>query len=150
MFGYFKRKLYYVNCPVCLREYKIKFNPEEVKSYNYIFKEGAGVVFTLECDFCDGHAKIVHYRTGEVEALDYKWSKIEYEHQNEVEETKAELANLKERLEKEPDRKDLKNSLDIAKIKFRNHEKNFKEEIKKYASYKAEFRKKWKEELKHA
>ena len=149
MFGYFKRKLHHVNCPVCLREFTIKFNPEEVKKFNYKYKEGAGVVYTLECDFCSGEAKVVLYKTGEVDTLDHKWFQVEEKNNNEIESARSELYDVREKLDKEPGNKELRNERSIIEKKLRNLEKNFRADKKKYSDYVKESRESWAEELKH-
>ncbi len=149
MFGYFKRKKFFVNCPVCDREYSIKFNPEEVKKYDYPFREGAGVVFTLECDFCDTHGKILQYPSGEVETFDHTWGQKQKELNDKVKEAEAERSAIKEQLEKTPDSRDLIARRTQTEKVLQKLESNFKKEVDKYNAFKSESKELWKEELKN-
>ena len=149
MFGYFKRKHYMVNCPVCNREFSIKFNPEEVKRFNYEYREGAGVVYTLECDFCGAEGKIVQFQSGEVETVDHKWGKTEKEHRDEIDGVRARVEEMKKTLEKEGENDALKSRLEKDEKELEKLENVFRAQVKKYESFKTEWQEKWLEELKH-
>ncbi|MDT8317483.1 MAG: hypothetical protein RQ824_05770 [bacterium] len=60
MLGFFKKnkKNIEINCPVCLREFNFKYNPDEITNYDYKYKEGGGFVYSLQCDFCHAEASL--------------------------------------------------------------------------------------------
>ena len=149
MFGYKKRKPFLVHCAVCDREFSIKFNPEEVKKYNYPFREGAGVVFTLECDFCGTYGKILQYPSGEVETIDHTWGKKEKEHKDKMDAARGELLGIKAQLENAPENRDLiAKRTEVEKV-IQKLESNFKKELHKYNEFKTGSRERWRETLKN-
>ena len=126
MLGFFKnnKKEYEVNCPVCLREFTFKFDPDEIMNYDYKYKEGGGFVYSLECNFCDAEASIVQFRSGEVDTFDNKWMKLKKEHTDEIDGVKSEILSMKELLKKNPDNK-LKSQLAELEVKLGKLERIF-------------------------
>ena len=151
MLGLFKsnKKKYEVNCPVCNREFSIKFDPNEIINYDYEYKEGAGFVFSLECDYCDTEASIVQFRSGEVDAFDNKWVKLKKEHADEISQVRSEIRSMKELLEKNPDNK-LKSQLADLEAKLKKLESIYNIQVKKYTDFQAEWRDKWQNEVKNS
>ena len=148
MLGFFKsnKKKYEVNCPVCRKEFTIKFDPQQVRSYDYEYKEGGGFVFSLECDYCDAEASIVQFRSGEVDTFDNKWVKLAKEHSDEIDVVRSEILSMKEVLEKGHDDK-LKLQLTELEVKLKKLERIFSIQVKKYTDFQAEWRDKWQNEL---
>ncbi|MBE9503144.1 MAG: DUF572 domain-containing protein [Proteobacteria bacterium] len=148
MLAFFKsnKKKFEVNCPVCRKEFSIKFDPQEITNYDYEYKEGAGFVFSLECDYCDAEASIVQFRSGEVDTFDNKWVKLEKEHSDEISQVRSEIRSMKELLEKNPDNK-LKSQLADLEVKLKKLESIFSIQVKKYTDFQAEWRDKWRNEV---
>ena len=148
MLGFFKNKKkdIEVNCPVCLREFSFKYNPDEITNYDYKYKEGGGFVYSLQCNFCDAEASIVQFRSGEVDTFDNKWVKLEKEHIDEIDLVKSEILAMKELLGKETDNK-LMYQLEEREVKLKNLERLFSLQVKKYADFKLKWRDKWQNEL---
>jgi hypothetical protein len=139
-----KRKKIEVNCPVCLREFSFKYYPDEVKNFDYPYSEGAGFVFSLECNFCDAEAAIVQYRSGVVDTFDNKWVKLEKEHREGIDAVKGEVLSVKERLEKNPDNA-LKSQLAQREAKLAELEHTFSLQKEKYSDFQTKWQGKWQE-----
>ena len=148
MLGFFKNKKkdIEVNCPVCLREFSFKYNPDEITNYDYEYKEGGGFVYSLQCNFCDAEASIVQFRSGEVDTFDNKWVKLEKEHTDEIDLVKSEILSMKEMLEKTHDYK-LKSQLAELEAKLKKLERIFNLQLKKYTDFQVEWRDKWQDEM---
>ena len=148
MFSFFKnnKKEYEVNCPVCLREFTFKFDPNEITNYDYEYKEGGGFVYSLECNFCDAEASIVHFKSGDVDTFDNKWVKFKKEHTDEIDLVRSEILSTKELLEKDHDNK-LKFHLTELEVKLKKLERIFDLQVKKYNDFQATWRDKWQDEL---
>ena len=146
MLNFFKRKRkeIKVNCPVCLREFSFKYNPDEVTNFDYQYSEGAGFVYSLDCNFCEAEAAIVQYKSGEVDTFDNKWVKLEKEHRDEIDAVKGEVLSVKERLEKKPDNK-LKSQLAEREAKLEKLERIFSLQVEKYSDFQTKWRDKWQE-----
>ena len=147
MFGYFKRKEFILNCPLCEKEYRFKYNPEEMRVFKYPFKEGTGVVFTLECDFCGCYGKILQYPTGEVETFDHTWGKSVKEHTDSIREAEEKLSGIKEQLEKSPEDRSLVSKRAQAERVLQKLKSNFKKDAGKYEELKNYKRDLWRKTL---
>ncbi len=148
MLGFFKNKKkdIEVNCPVCLREFSFKYNPDEITNYDYKYKEGGGFVYSLQCDYCDAEASIIQFRSGEIDTFDNKWMKLEREHTDEIDLVRSEILSMKELLEKETDNK-LMSQLEEREAKLKDLERIFSLQVKKYKEFQLKWREKWKNEL---
>lgn len=148
MLGFFKnkKKNIEVNCPVCLREFSFKYNPDEITNYDYKYKEGGGFVYSLQCNFCDAEASIIQFRSGEIDTFDNKWMKLEREHTDEIDLVRSEILSMKELLEKETDNK-LMSQLEEREAKLKDLERIFSLQVKKYKEFQLKWREKWKNEL---
>ena len=148
MLGFFKnnKKEYEVNCPVCRREFSFKFDPQEITNYDYKYKEGGGFVYSLECNYCDAEASIVHFRSGKVDTFDNKWMKLEREHTDEIAVVRSEILSMKELLEKDPENK-LTSQLTELELRLKKLEHIFSLQVKKYTDFQAKWRDKWQDEL---
>ena len=148
MLGFFKnkKKEIEVNCPVCLREFSFKYNPDEITNYDYKYKEGGGFVYSLQCNFCDAEASIIQFRSGEVDTFDNKWMKLEKEHTDEIDLVRSEILSMKELLEKETDNK-LMSLLKEREAKLKDFERIFSLQVKKYKEFQLKWREKWKNEM---
>ena len=146
MLNFFKRKRkeIEVNCPVCLREFSFKYNPDEVTNFDYEYSEGAGFVYSLECNFCEAEAAIVQYRSGEVDTFDNKWVKLEKEHRDEIDAVRHEVLSVRERLEKDPDSK-LESQLAEREAKLEKLERIFSLQREKYSDFQTKWQGKWQE-----
>ena len=83
-----------------------------------------------------------------METVDHKWGGTEKEHRDKIDEVKAELAGIKERLEKAPDNGELNARLKKAENELGKLENVFRVQQDKYEKYRSECREKWQEELK--
>ena len=148
MLGFFKNKKkdIEVNCPVCLREFSFKYNPDEITNYDYKYKEGGGFVYSLQCNFCDAEASIIQFRSGEIDTFDNKWMKLEREHTDEIDLVRSEILSMKELLEKETDNK-LMSQLEEREAKLKDLERIFSLQVKKYNDFQLKWRDKWQNEL---
>ncbi len=148
MLGFFKnnKKDVEVNCPVCLREFSFKYDPNEITNYDYQYKEGGGFVYSLECNFCDAEASIVQFRSGEVDTFDNKWVKLEKEHTDEIDLVRSEIVSMKKSLEKELGNK-LNSQLTGLEVKLKKLERIFSLQVKKYNDFQTEWRDKWQNEM---
>ena len=148
MLGFFKNKKkdIEVNCPVCLREFSFKYNPDEITNYDYKYKEGGGFVYSLQCDYCDAEASIIQFRSGEIDTFDNKWMKLEREHTDEIDLVRSEILSMKELLEKETDNK-LMSQLEEREAKLKDLERIFSLQVKKYNDFQLKWRDKWQNEL---
>ena len=148
MLGFFKNKKkdIEVNCPVCLREFSFKYNPDEITNYDYKYKEGGGFVYSLQCNFCDAEASIIQFRSGEIDTFDNKCMKLEREHTDEIDLVRSEILSMKELLEKETDNK-LMSQLEEREAKLKDLERIFSLQVKKYKEFQLKWREKWKNEL---
>lgn len=148
MLGFFKNKKkdIEVNCPVCMREFSFKYNPDEITNYDYKYKEGGGFVYSLQCNFCDAEASIIQFRSGEIDTFDNKWMKLEREHTDEIDLVRSEILSMKELLEKETDNK-LMSQLEEREAKLKDLERIFSLQVKKYNDFQLKWRDKWQNEL---
>ena len=148
MLGFFKNKKkdIEVNCPVCLREFSFKYNPDEITNYDYKYKEGGGFVYSLQCDYCDAEASIIQFRSGEIDTFDNKWMKLEREHTDEIDLVRSEILSMKELLEKETDNK-LMSQLEEREAKLKDLERIFSLQVKKYKEFQLKWRDEWQKEL---
>lgn len=148
MLGFFKNKKkdIEVNCPVCLREFSFKYNPDEITNYDYKYKEGGGFVYSLQCNYCDAEASIIQFRSGEIDTFDNKWMKLEREHTDEIDLVRSEILSMKELLEKETDNK-MMSQLEEREAKLKDLEHIFSLQVKKYKEFQLKWREKWKNEL---
>ena len=148
MLGFFKSKKikHEVNCPVCRTEFSMKFDPNDITHYDYKYKEGAGFIFSLECNFCDAEASIVQFRSGEVDTFDNKWVKLEKEHTDEIDLVRSEIVSMKKSLEKELGNK-LNSQLTELEVKLKKLERIFSLQVKKYTDFQTEWRDKWQNEM---
>lgn len=148
MLGFFKNKKkdIEVNCPVCLREFSFKYNPDEITNYDYKYKEGGGFVYSLQCNFCDAEASIVQFRSGEIDTFDNKWMKLEREHTDEIDLIKNKILLTKEMLEKEAENH-LKFQLKELEDELIKLERIFSLQVKKYTDFKTKWQKEWQKEL---
>ena len=148
MLGFFKNKKkdIEVNCPVCLREFSFKYNPDEITNYDYKYREGGGFVYSLQCNFCDAEASIIQFRSGEIDTFDNKWMKLEKEHTDEIDLVRSEILSMKELPEKETDNK-LMSRLEEREAKLKDLERIFSLQVKKYKEFQLKWREKWKNEM---
>ena len=139
-----KKKEIEVNCPVCLRKFSFKYNPDDITHFDYKYSEGAGFVYSLECNFCEAEASLVQYRSGEVDTFDNKWMKLKKEHEDEIDTVRREVASMRELLEKESD-SGLKSQLAELEGKLEKLERIFSLQVEKYTDFQTKWRDKWQE-----
>ena len=137
------KKLYHVNCPVCTREFSIKFNSDEVRHYNFKYKPNAGIVYSLECDFCDSQSTIVQLRTGEIEAIDNKWGKTNKEFEHDVELKKGEISSIRKELVHDAENSSLISRLHKLETELEQVINDFNETEKRYEDHKIKWFKEW-------
>lgn len=127
-----------------MREFSFKYNPDEITNFDYEYSEGAGFVFSLECNFCDTQASIVQYRSGIVDTFDNKWVKLKEEHRDEIDAVRREIVSVKERLEKGLENK-LMSQLEEREARLEKLEQIFSLQVKKYTDFQEKWRDKWQE-----
>lgn len=147
MFGLFKKKKFDFNCPMCSRDYSVKFDPSDITVFDYPFFFNSGLVSRHNCNFCNIEITLVLKKDGDLIACDEKWEKVREEHDNKLNEILEQISELEDQLADFPENKNLVSKLQQLENKQQKLEDSYELKEQKYYDRQTKWEDKWADRL---
>jgi len=147
MFGLFRKKKFVIECPMCGRTYDVKFDPTQVKIFDYAYRPSASSVSSMIRSFCKTQVTIVMFKSGQVKAYNDKWQKIESDYNVRSDVLVDEIAEIEDGLAEEPGKKSLEKKLQTLNKRLEKVEDSFEKKEERYLERQERWHEKWEDKI---
>jgi len=132
MFSFFRKKKFDFKCPICKFSYILKLDPSIITEYDYKYRKNGCVVAHNNCQFCKTEITVVFFKSNIVEAFDDKWEEITRGYDLKLDSLGAQIGELEDILEDNPDDLKAKNKLEKFQKQYDKIEKSYDAKCEKY------------------